>query len=121
MKANLSTLSRAYVESWFEAMPKQQVDITERFISELNKLGFLLTPDKVIKTVVSVAEARDQAARLTIESAHPHKLGKLGQGQEIDMVSTPDLIGGLRVATGHTVIDASVSGSLNQISQIFRS
>ena len=123
MKVTLKNLSTAFVESWAEATPKQQAGITERFIIELNKLGFLLTPDKVIKTVTAVSTAREAGASLTVESAHPAKLGKLSAShdQAVETINNPDLIGGLRVSTGHTVIDASVAGSLNQISQIFRS
>ncbi len=78
----------------------------------------------VMQMVEQVWKQRYGAATITIDSAHPlnaharKKIESLSHGAEIKEEIDATLIGGARVRIDDRIIDASISGQLNQLKSL---
>lgn len=123
MKVSPKQLARLFVESVEDASSKHLDEAATELISWLHARGELKKLRDVIRAIDQIWKEKYGIATLTIETAHPltktmsDTLTKLANGAEVREVIDPSLIGGARLRIDERIIDGSLKGALNQLTQ----
>lgn len=110
----LDLLAHALVVTYEAAPAKKRAAILDRFV-DLARSSAGATRERILGAVAKAMVANELAKAAHVETAYPHPSVFSSLPEPVHVAQRDDVIGGFRVRTGHHVVDASVTGGLQQI------
>lgn len=129
MKILPKELAKAFYAAARDASEKDLPQMVKSFVALAKERGFTAMLPAVLAALPSVAEAEEASRRVTVTTARKLDAATLSaalkaagigtEGREVVNVEDPNVIGGIKIKTVDTVIDATVSKQLAELKRNF--